>query len=248
MILCHCYGINTSGFLSQLPNLNPCLPLADLGEKIGAGADCGACIKTYRKQLKVAHAQDSNLLTAKIHSANRQSVLFASFDEVLINAAKQTSTEQGANNQSLVGNQAESFYTIANLPGGLETAQDILPFIEGAKLFAITTDNGKKLFVNDTLLETSLWLATLDESKEFSPWKKINQGSHRRWKPKKIDEQMLLKFLISEITFVRKAMDLPELQRVVTISSRNDVMSQWADKISRLPVFKIFFSDPKSKS
>lgn len=228
MIVCSCHAVNQAKILQQLPNLNPVLPRADLNLKTRAGTDCGACqpdLRNIMAQNEIFTADISR--TKSVHAMDRNIVFYSDLDDDLISSF------------AFAQQHSHRFYSVVGLSGIIEDVHRAAPQLGEMKLFALALEQGRQLYLNESGLPAEEWLATLSEDDAFQPWRQINQGLFRKWNPKKIDQKALLRFLVSEIAFVRDVLGVPPLQAMLTAASSQSRLSSFPHKYADIPNYQI---------
>lgn len=225
MILCSCKAVRQQEVLNQLPKLNPCLPLADLSAKTGAATDCGTCHRDVETLVARYEGAEANRTAAEnIHADGRNVLVYSDFEDAL---------------PPVLSHHAERIYPVISIVGGLDEAQTMAPSLGAVNLFALALDHGRMLFMNHAGLPSDRWIASLSEGDAFPAWTQINQGRFRKWNPDKIDRKALLRFLVSEIEFIRGALNVAPLKTVVSTGPYGSDFFSFPDRVGGIPHHRI---------
>lgn len=225
MIICSCKAVRQAEIVAYLPKLNPCLPLADLSAKTGAVTDCGSCKESVRDMMAKFEGNEARRsAAARIHADARGIIFYSDFKGVL--AERDGADPFARGDETLKRNMAAlhrygaRLYAVISIEGGLEEARGMASLFGSAELFALATDHGRRLFVNESGMPAREWIASLCDDDGFQAWEQINAGRFKQWNPEKIDRKSLLRFLLSEITFARAALKTAPLRAVISAGER----------------------------
>jgi hypothetical protein len=207
LLLCSCQRVSQKTLVRHLPKLNPCLPLADLGAKSGFAKTCGNCRDSFGEEIDKVASRDKRFHAVQaIHSSQRQLLFYSDFSAIQSNLPQTVAA---------LNSHQDQLYSVLNFEGSLQAAQTESPHLGDLNLFALAVDEGRKLFVNAAQNPAQQWLATLQDHDEFSAWAQIQKGEWRRWNPNLREDDTLLRFLLSEVIFIREALNVLPLAAVV---------------------------------
>jgi bacterioferritin-associated ferredoxin len=248
MIFCSCKAVRQSEVIAHLSKLNPCLPLADLGAKTGATTDCGTCKDSVRDMMAKFEGNEARRsAAARIHAGERDVVFYSDFKGAL--AGRDGLDPFLPDDAGLEDNLAAlrrhgaRFYSVISIEGSLQEAREMAPHLEGVNLFALALDRGRRLFVNESGASAPEWIASLGDADVFQPWERINEGRFKKWNPAKIDRKALLRFLLSEITFVRSALKVPPLKAAISMGPRHSDFVSFPREINGVTNYRLLTDD-----